>query len=75
MKTRSMKRLDRDFCIIKYRNLPLTYYVKETDEDIYSYPKIESFYWIKLKDFDNQKKRSFEETDFSNNKTFKTFAI
>ena len=56
MKTKTIKILERDFCIIKYRKLPLTFYIKEIDEDIFYYPEIESFYWIKLADFDNQRK-------------------
>lgn len=41
-------KIKRDICLIKYRNLPLIEYEKETDSDIYYFPKTEYFYWIKL---------------------------
>lgn len=58
MKIPTLKKLDRDFCIIKYRKLPLACYNKETDEEVYYYPENKAFYWIKLKNFDNQKKNT-----------------
>ncbi len=53
-----IKKLKRNYCLIKYRNLPLQYFDKETDSDIFYTPKHKSFYWIKLTDCkkDNSKK-------------------
>lgn len=43
-----IKKIKRDICLIKYRNLPLIEYEKETDSEIYYFPKTKYFYWIKL---------------------------
>lgn len=48
-----VKKLKRDYCIVKYRKLPLQHFDKETDEDIFYQPKSEANYWVKLPD--NQK--------------------
>lgn len=45
-----IKKLKRDLCITKYRELPLTHYDKETDSEIFFYPEFEYIYWIKLED-------------------------
>ncbi|MBN9292854.1 MAG: hypothetical protein J0G96_02605 [Flavobacteriia bacterium] len=45
-----IKRLKRDICLIKYRNLPLIEYEKESDSDIYYYPNADYLYWIKLEE-------------------------
>ncbi|MDO5615680.1 MAG: hypothetical protein Q4G16_05790 [Cruoricaptor ignavus] len=45
-----IKKLHRDYCIIKFRNLPLQYYDKETNSDAFYTPKHKGFYWIKLPD-------------------------
>lgn len=45
-----IKKISRDLCLIKYRNLPLCEYDKEIDDDIYYYPEIHSFYWLKLEE-------------------------
>ena len=44
-----IEKISRDICIIKYRKLPLCEYEKVTDDDIFYYPEIHSFYWLKLK--------------------------
>lgn len=54
-----LKKIKRDICIIKYRNLPLLYYDKKNDTDIYYYPEFKSFYWIRLKN-NSSKKVVFE---------------
>lgn len=43
-----IKKLDRDYCIIKFRNLPLHHYDKKTESDTFYNPKNKGFYWIKL---------------------------
>lgn len=43
-----IKKLERDFCLINYRKLPLLYYDKKSDLDFYYEPKYKSFYWLKL---------------------------
>lgn len=45
-----MKKISRDICLIKYRKLPLCEYDKESDEDVYHFPKVKSIYWLKLED-------------------------
>ncbi|MDO5616709.1 MAG: hypothetical protein Q4G16_10995 [Cruoricaptor ignavus] len=45
-----IKKLHRDYCIIKFRNLPLQHCDKETNSDIFYTPKHKGFYWIKLPD-------------------------
>lgn len=43
-----LKKIKRDICLIKYRNLPLFDYDKKNDTEIYYYPKYKFLYWIKL---------------------------
>jgi hypothetical protein len=43
-----VKKISRDICLIKYRKLPLFEFEKESDEEVRYYPKINSFYWLKL---------------------------
>lgn len=45
---KEIKRIKRDICLIKYRNLPLIEYEKQTDSDVFYFPKSKYFYWIKL---------------------------
>ena len=50
-----IEKISRDICLIKYRKLPLCEYEKITDENICYYPKIHSFYWLKLqKEFEKK---------------------
>ncbi len=50
-----LKKIKREICLIKYRNLPLLAYDEETDSDVFYRPKCDSFYWIKLEDFTSKK--------------------
>ena len=43
-----VKKLKRNYCIVKFRNLPLQHFDKKTNSDIFYNPKREGFYWIKL---------------------------
>ena len=43
-----IKKLKRNYCIVKYRNLPLQHFDKESYSDILYHPKCEGFYWMKL---------------------------
>lgn len=43
------KKIDRNIALIKFRTLPLQEYDKETDTDVFYYPKAVSFHWVKLK--------------------------
>jgi len=45
---KKIKQIKREICLIKYRKLPLIEYEKETDSDVYYFPKSKYFYWIKL---------------------------
>lgn len=47
MKT-TIKRLKRDYCIIKFRKLPLHYIEKKSGDEHVYYPEIASWYWITL---------------------------
>ena len=42
------KKISRDIALIKFRKLPLQEYDRETDTEIFYYPKSFSFFWIKL---------------------------
>ncbi|MFA7445227.1 MAG: hypothetical protein WCY89_04720 [Flavobacteriaceae bacterium] len=42
-----VKKLLRDYCLIKYRSLPLQHFDKETNSDILYSPNHEGVYWIK----------------------------
>ena len=46
-----VKKLKRDYCIVKYRNLPLQHFDKESYSEIFYQPKSEGFYWIKFLDY------------------------
>ena len=45
-----IKKISRDICLIRYRKFPLCEFDKKTNEDIYYFPKTNSFYWLKLDD-------------------------
>lgn len=64
-----VKKLDRNYCIVKFRNLPLQYYDKKTDSDIFFNPKTTGFYWIKLPESkkDNSKELLKELTKLMSN--------
>lgn len=50
-----VEKISRDICIIKYRKLPLCEYEKVNNDDIFYYPEIHSFYWLKLqKEFEKK---------------------
>ncbi|MBS7787663.1 hypothetical protein KIH23_10170 [Flavobacterium sp. CYK-55] len=50
-----IEKISRDICIIKYRKLPLCEYEKVTNSNVYYYPEIHSFYWLKLqKEFEKK---------------------
>lgn len=40
-------KIQRDICLIKYRNLPLREYDEKLQEDIYYIPPTTGFYWLK----------------------------
>ncbi len=42
-----LQKIKREVCVIKYRNLPLSEYDKQSDSEIYHYPSTYSLYWIK----------------------------
>lgn len=42
-----IKKIKRDICIIKYRNLPLLEYVKDSDVPVEYFPYTRNMYWIK----------------------------
>ncbi len=50
-----IKKLDRDYCVIKLRKLPLAYYDEETESDILYDPKHAALYWLTI---DNPKKNN-----------------
>ncbi len=54
-----IKKISRDICLIKYRKLPLCEYEKKSDEDVIYFPKIHSFYWLKLNE--NSEKNIIKE--------------
>lgn len=43
-----IKRIKRDICLIKFRKLPLIEYDKESDADVFHFPKSKYSFWIKL---------------------------
>lgn len=43
-----IKKIKRDLCLIKFRKLPLIEYEKESDTEIFHFPKSKYYYWIKL---------------------------
>lgn len=49
-----MKKISRDICLIKYRKFPLFEFEKETDKEVFYFPKFKSNYWIKLTENSNQ---------------------
>lgn len=53
-----VKKLNREYCLVKFKNLPLQHFDKETKSDVFYNPKRKCFYWIKLPDSkkDNSKK-------------------
>ena len=53
-----IKKLNRDFCIIKYRKLPLSH-PADDDSDISFFPKFKSHYWIKLQDDSDKEEPKF----------------
>ena len=56
-----VKKLKRNYCIVKFRNLPLQHFDKESDSDIFYRPKSEGFYWIKLSDSEKDSKYLINE--------------
>ncbi len=43
-----IKKLERDFCLVNFRNFPLLHYDKKEDLEFYYEPKFISFYWLKV---------------------------
>ena len=56
-----VKKLNRNYCLVKFRNLPLQHFDKESNSDIFYSPKHEGFYWIKLPE--NKKENAKEIID------------
>ncbi|UUV20222.1 hypothetical protein [Paenimyroides aestuarii] len=48
-----IKLISRDLALVKYRKFPLLAYDETLDEDIFYCPDYVSFYWIKLKEENN----------------------
>lgn len=43
-----LTKIKRQNCLNKFQKLPQREYDKLTDEEIFSYPKVQTFYWLKL---------------------------
>lgn len=43
-----IKKLERDFCLVNFRNFPLLHYDKKENLEFYYEPKFISFYWLKV---------------------------
>ena len=46
--SKKIKKIKRDICLIKYREIPLIAYEEETDSEVFYFPNSKFTYWIKL---------------------------